>query len=450
MSLASDTTWLRGVLTPGMRDVIYPNGMVATPFLVNAAEYARLGHDVVALRQLLEDRLVAETGGCFETLAASLGCPPRAARLLAGFRETAAGLPASPARADIFLTVAGPRLLEVNITSALGGLEIGAWNEAWMRDHGLSTGGQAVAYDEPFAYVVAALRTWMGTLSSRAAGGVVALVVGRTAGPRERAILQCMSDQFGRHGLETIVCQLSDVRATDTGVTVAGQPVSGLYRMWLLETILDSPASLDLLGDLLRLQRAGLTFVYASPDVDIAASKGALALLWDLHDAGRLDEPAARILTGLVPHTFAVPGRDSGRTLPRSLPAEWILKPSFGYGSRGVHGNWGATSGLVLSDVVASLTAPYVAQERVVPAMYGPVPLLRGDEAVDFRWGVCNAGLFLNATAPLGLMMRFGGTPDQVSINTSHGSALGCVFGGSARTSANTMTWVRLAKGEAC
>lgn len=316
-------------------------------------------------------------------------------------------------RPDLVLTAAGPRLVEVNVSTPIGGMST-------------VDPYAAAAHDSAFAAFLAdrglrldpshAESAWLTTFAE---------LVDR---PREErphvfeAVADPASADSGRRffvdmvrsGGYDISCGLvTDLDVRADGVFFGGRRVSVVVTLYTwYETKRFVPAELTMA--LMELDTAGEVAFVGSPATALFDHKANLELLTTHRD---LLDPEERTLASThVPETFRLTPATIGRAVAER--EDLVCKPSSAYGGKGLlfgaatdHREWAA----LLRD---RITHPegYVCQRQVRPAVIDlPGAEPSGQEIVvgPLIFGGASAGLYFRQSAPR----------DNTAINVTEGAS---------------------------
>ncbi|MEV5595346.1 hypothetical protein [Streptomyces sp. NPDC052496] len=391
-------------------------------------------HTVHALLRSLPDRVF---GGSVSALAAAVGMDPLQSALITRSARTGSLLPLG--RADLYHDGTGFRLLEFNITSALGGFENADINRAmlaypplaeFVRRHGLR-------YQDTLGCMVRSMYAECAANLPTDRAPVVAVVDTvenfTVVGPRLRVFAAKLAD----HGVEGIACDLGELTYPGGRPTVAGRAVDVVFRYFLAEDLTD-PAPAAQLEPLLSVVEQGRVGLFSRLDAELYGNKGTLAMLSDEQHRDLFDAAELACVDRLLPWTRYVrprttdPGGTRIDTLPYALAHqhELILKPTLLHGGNGITAGWEAEPAQWEHKVTSAMHGPFVLQHRVRP-MAEPFP----DGAGGLQELFLNWGLYLSARSAeddgyAGGFVRGSTDPGVGVVSVGSGAAVGCVFHG--------------------
>ena len=416
------------LLAVGYRDRFLP-----TPVFLTAAERTQLARDLLCVHELLvslPDRLFE---GSRIRLARAVGMTEAQARLVdSAPRDRLAPL----ARADLYRTHDGFKLLELNITSALGGFENAVINRTMLAHPALKdfVTSERLAYADTFAAITAMVRS---ECSEHLDGErpVIALVDWpesfRTYEPR----LRIWAHMFAAHGFEALPCHVGQLSRHDGHLWLGERPVQVVLRFFLAEEVVsdDDFALVEPLIESIEAREVGLV---SRLDTELYGNKGALALLSDdrHRDLFTADEQAC--IDRILPWTRSVSKRSSG---PHHEPIdlvqyaldnqhELILKPTLLHGGSGIIAGWTVGKAEWSEAVIGALDGPYVLQERV-RALAEAMPSRDGREHVFANWGVFIADpAVIGGDGYAGCIVRGAPDPEVGVVSMGSGARVGCCF----------------------
>ncbi|MEV8100327.1 hypothetical protein [Kitasatospora sp. NPDC085879] len=404
---------------------------LSRPVFLDADRRARLHRDLTALHDLLMVMPERVTDGDLTRYGALLGLT--GPQIEAARRTARAGTPRL-ARPDVYQTEDGFRVLELNATSALGGLGI-SWQarlhlaDPVVREFVESRGLRCLDTMSMIADEVRACCERRGYDGQQPVIAVVDSPAGLRADPSSSEFVAMM---FAERGFTARAADVGALRRRDGGLWLDGLRVDVVHRMFLLEELV-SPADAQVFDELFRALEADEAMMMLPLDVEALGGKSALAVLSDRRHRAALSADERALVDRVLPWTAAL---DGGKLLvdeDEVDPLEYclahrhdlVLKPSWLHGGAGVLPGWTATEQEWREGVTAAVGGPYVVQRRVVP------------ESEDFRdaetgglepW-VLNWGVFLVGDAFGGVQVR--GLPASAPgavVSQGDGASLSCCF----------------------
>ncbi len=405
----------------------YRGRYLARPAFLAHPEWLRLSTDLVNLRTALTslpDRLFDGDRAAF---ARAVGMTP--AQVTAVVRGTA-GPPTRLARADLYRDHTGFRLLEINVTSALGGLDSSELSRALLHHPVLAefVAEHRLTYLDVVEGLVDTLRSECAIPAGMRP--LVALADWPTSFVDLEPQLRYGAALLNAFNLEAVPCHVGQLSAHDGRLWLAGRPVDVVYRLFMIEDLLDEDGP-DLLEPILAAAERGEVALFTAMDAELYGSKGALALLSDeahrhVYDPAEL-ESLDRILpwTRMVRRGAVTVDGVQVELLEYALAhrEELIFKPTLLHGGIGILPGWLIGPDEWSTRLTSALDGPYLLQRRVRPAAE-PFP---GPDGQPAHWYL-NWGIFLTANGYGGGQIK--GLPDAdagvVSIGT--GAAFTTVF----------------------
>jgi hypothetical protein len=391
--------------------------LLLRPMFLSAAEREQLEGDLGALQQLLLSLPERLYDGDVAQMCADLGFSPvQTMAIEETWRDTDVLL----ARADLIRGADGFRVIEYNLHSSLGGIDSGPWHQQFRELDSFASFAteHELTFVDPMDGVAGMLRS---AARDRGLGGFpsLAIVDWPTSYAQLVPRLDRLARLFARRGFDAFHCHAGELQLRGERLFAHGRPVDVLYRVFLVEDVVQDPA---LLMPVLAAHDAGSVVLAMSFVAELAGNKGCLALLADPRHAAAFTDTERDLVRRLVPPTRWV--RDTLRADLIARRGRLVLKPAGGYSAHGV--TVGASAEppdwiRAVDDAVAA--GGYVVQDRVdaVPEL---VPTAEGEQAaMDTNWGVFLAGNRYN-----GAMIRAVPASDHQVITTSTGAAIGACF----------------------
>lgn len=278
------------------------------------------------------------------------------------------------ARPDFLLTDDGPRLVEINVSPPLGGLNthdpyVRQFRRSGYHDHLVRSGFPVSAPDMTSVWgaalrQIARVRPETGRpLLYEAIANPKDINSGRTA--FERLV--------GENGYDYANGLVQDLEVTDAGVFLAGRRIHAVFAMYTWQEVREfvPPTLTRALAD---ADAAGLVDFLAPPTYALFDHKSNLELLSSPEFAGFFSEPERRLIRRYVPETFRLTAANTDRVLGDK--DRLVLKPASEYGGRGIlfgdqmtPGEW---SGAVHAAIASG--AGYVCQRRLARLWRYPGP----------------------------------------------------------------------------
>ncbi|HEY6275259.1 MAG TPA: hypothetical protein VIX86_02905 [Streptosporangiaceae bacterium] len=405
----------------------YDGICLTRPVFLEHAEFAVLRDDLLALHAALASlpgRLFGGDVTAFARAAGMTGPQLTAIQMAGGQPPTRLG------RADLFRDSTAFRVMELNLGSALGGLDNALLNRAFLTEPAIAefVAAHGLSYTDTMGVLAATLRAECGI------GDGDQPLIAVTDWPDSFGILhrqlRAGAGQMARYGMTAVACHLGELSYADRRVWLDGRPVGVVYRVFLIKDLL-RPEADDLAGPLLRAAGRGEVKLFAPIDAELYGSKGALALLSD--EANRHLFTAAELvrLDRLLPWTRMVrPGPvtiDGGGEADMADYAlaereHLVLKPTALHSGAGVIQGWLTGEDEWRDWLAAAMNGPFVLQRRIRPVAE-LFPAADGPEPWVLWWGA-----FLGAPGYGGAIVRGSTDPDAGIKSMPHGSTGTCCF----------------------
>ncbi|MEU9802130.1 hypothetical protein [Streptomyces sp. NPDC051000] len=376
-----------------------PNGMgqwLSRPLFLGRDEHTRLAGDLDNLLNALSslpDRLF---GGDFAAFASAGGL--NEVQVAAVMRNRGARM-TRQTRADLICDEAGFKLLELNIGSAVGGMDnVDVCRELlahpvlaeFAERHGLT--------------FMDSLREQVNNIlveSGFAPGDrpVVALTEWPSVFEDEIPYMTQLCERWGELGLDASPCHLGQLEVRDGRVWLGEKPVDIIVRTFLIRDLL-TPGAEELTAPVFDAANRGEVRIFTPLDTTAYASKGALAMLSDENNRGLFSAEELASLDRILPWTRMVrPGlvtlEDGERVdlvaYAVEHQADLVLKPTSLSGGKGVVLGWSddLTPAQWREQIDLALESPYVIQRRIRSVLES-VPVDEDGTLGRFRpvWGV--------------------------------------------------------------
>ncbi len=405
---------------------MYQDGCLSRPVLLTAGEHAELTDDLVNLHAALTtlpDRLFGGDLAAFATAVGMTGTQ------VTGILRGRGDAPTRLGRADLYHDGSSFRLLELNMGSTVGGLDNAVLNQAVTTHPFIAdfVARHRLTYPDTMAELAHTLLS-----ECKVSSGERPLVAAAdwpdsfvTLEPR----LRHSAAQLAPLGVDIVPCHLGQLSIKDDLVWLDGRKVDLLYRIFMVEDLLD-PRAPELIDPVLRAADRGAVRIFTPMDSELYGSKGALAMLSDEENRGLFSAAELASLDRLLPWTRMVRAGDVTvhgervdlREYALARREELILKPTLLHGGSGVLPGWLTEPAEWASRVDAAMGRPFVLQERIRPE---PELFLTEDGP---RPHVLNWGVFLCTRGYGGAIAR--GTTDLAGglVNVASGATATCCF----------------------
>lgn len=408
----------------------YGDLYMTRPAFLEADRVRGLESDLARLFALLTSLPHRLFGGNLRAAGRAAGMTPYQ---IDAVERTAEDHPLSLGRADLYAEADGFRLLEYNIVSAVGGLEVAELNRALLRHPALAefVAESGLDYVDTMARIAEVIKA---ECEQRGAGTTPVVVITDT--PENFAPFEMrfkfMAKIWSGMGLDGIACPLDRFEERAGGLFVEGRRVDVVYRYFLIEDLL-LPDSQLLIEPVLRAAEKGNVSLISRLDAELYGSKAMLALASD--DAGRpaLTADEAELIDRLLPWTRMLregPSTADGAEVDlmdyaQARQTNLVLKPTLMHGGIGVVPGWTVNQQRWQECLRTCSAGPYVLQQRVRPVTESfPVAGKPGVvEPLALNWGV-----FLVGGTYAGTLVRGTADPDVGVLSRATGARFGCCF----------------------
>ncbi|MFJ6795415.1 hypothetical protein [Streptomyces sp. NPDC091268] len=413
-------------------ETFYAGKYLSRPLFLGRAEQVRLHADLENLRTALASLPDKLFGGDFAAFARAVGLSE--VQVSAVMRGRGPSV-SRQTRADLYLDETGFKLLELNIGSAVGGMD-----NADMCRELLAHPLLADFAESRGLGFVDSMREQVNNVIVE--GGfrpgdrpVVALTDSPDGWAKMLPYMEALCARWRELGLDAHPCHLGQLEARDGRVWLGERPVDVVFRVFLIGDLLKSPEVPALMDPVLDAAERGEVKIFTPLDSAAYASKGALAILSDERNRGLFDAGQLASLDRILPWTRRVrpgpvtlEGGERVDLLEYALAhrLELALKPTSLAGGDGVLPGWadGTTPGLWREQVLAALDGPYVLQRRI-----RPLTELYPDEHGELRPWIPLWGVFTGADGYGGAYIR--ATPadsGEAVVNVATGAYAGAVL----------------------
>jgi hypothetical protein len=412
-------------------NLFYP-GMqyLSRPVFIGAAERDRLYADVETVRRLLVSLPERLYGGDYKAFARDAGATDYQIAALSASRSD----PVSPqARADLYEDTTGFKLMEFNMGSALGGMEIPDVCRGMLR-HPLLAG---FAAEHGLGYVDTQREQVANMLAGAGFAAGSSPVVAVADWPssyhsRLGPYMHKLALRWREFGLDAHACHMGELEVRGGRVWLHGRAIDIVARMFLLEYLLE-PGAPELMDPVLGAAGRGEVAMFAPLDTELYGSKAAVAMLSDEHNRHLFSPDELACIDRILPWTAMVrPGPvtlEDGRTVDMLEYAldqqdDLVLKPTLRFGGQEVLPGWHRDTSPALwrAELAAAAGGPYVLQRRIrpVPELFpGPG---REPEGWIVAWGVYTVDSGFG-----GIITRAGTVESGLAVlNVGAGARVGC------------------------
>jgi hypothetical protein len=412
-------------------NVYYHGRYLSRPLFLGREECDQLYADLANLRAALISLPGRLYGGDLAAFARAVGASEVQVSAVLRSRGSSTDV-TRQTRADLYADQGGFRLLELNMGSALGGMDNADTCRALLEHPVLADFSRQhdLGYVDTMAAQISNIYTDTGF--SRQSRPMLALTDWPSSYKTLEPYMRHYAARVQQLGLDENPCHIGELACRDGRVWLGDRPVDIIDRLFMLEDLHESPQAPALMDPVLSAAARDEVKIYTPLDSAIFASKGALAMLSDEENRSLFEPEELRSLDRILPWTRMVrPGPvtlEDGRRvdlLDYALRSrhDLALKPTLMHGGGGVLLGWHAdtTPQAWEEHVRAALDGPYVLQRRI-----RPVPeLFPGERGELVPWIVC-WGAFTTAEGYSGIFARATSVESNVEvINLDTGAYVG-------------------------
>jgi hypothetical protein len=390
-------------------NVFYAGRYLSRPLFLGAEEQAQLHRDLENLRSALisiPDRLF---GGDLAAFAHSVGMTD--VQVSAILRSRGAAV-TRLTRADLYHDQTGFQMMEFNMGGAIGGIDNADMARSLLEHPVLAEFAETHRLD-----YVDSMMEQVNTIKSESgfppdSRPTMIMTDWPSSYKTLEPYMRVYTGRLSERGLDAHPAHIGQLEVRDGGVWLGDKHVDIIYRMWLIEDLLENPEAPGLLDPILDAVARGEVKLFTAMDDDLFASKGALAMLSDEKNRPLFTPGELASLDRILPWTRMLrPGPvtlEDGRQVDLLDYAlthrhDLALKPTALHGGLGVLLGWrDDTSPQMWEEQVrAALDGPFVIQRRIRPAP----ELFPADDGDPTPWIVC-WGAFLMASGYGGVFAR--------------------------------------------
>ena len=405
----------------------YDGDCLTRPVFLEHADFSVLRDDLLALHAALASLPVRLFGGDVAAFARAVGM---AGAQVMAIERAGGRAPTMLGRADLFRDETAFRVMELNLGSALGGLDNALLNRAFLTDPVVAdfVASNRLSYVDTMDVLVATLRSESGIPDG--ARPLIAVADWPDSFAVLERQLRHSAAQLAGYGLEAEPCHLGQLRVGDGHVWLDGRPVDVIYRVFLIKDLL-RPEAGELADPVLRAAERGEVKLFAPMDAELYGSKGALALLSDEANRHLFGDAELASLDRVLPWTRMVRpgpvtvggGQQADMTEYAIAEREHlVLKPTALHSGAGVIQGWLTGADEWRRRLAAAMDGPFVLQRRIRP-LAEPFPAESGPQPWVLWWGA-----FLGASGYGGAIVRGSTDPDAGIKSMPHGATGTCCF----------------------
>lgn len=429
---------IRHVVADELVAVAYRGRYLSSPVFISAEERRNLAADLGMVHTLLTQLPKRLFGGDTGALARGVGMTETQASVVE--RATKAGQPLLPlARSDLYRGADGFKLLELNITSALGGFENAGINRAMLMHPALSefVAEHRLGYVDTLRGIVKTLFAECAAHMGDGRRPVVALADWPESFKTYEPRLKVMAALFDGLGIDALPCHVGQISERGGRLEVDGRAIDVVYRFFLVEEIA-TPADAELVEPILRAFDEGRVGLFSRLDAELYGNKGALAMLSDDDNRHAFSEQERACIDRFLPWTRHV--RRTATDLDGqeielvghavAQQHELILKPTLLHGGSGIVPGWTVTAEEWKARLAEAMDGPYVVQQRIrpMPELF-PTSEGSGSQELFLNWGVFLTDPTVTGEDGYnGCLVRGSTNPEVGVVSMNGGARVACAF----------------------
>lgn len=313
----------------------YENPLLTRPVYLDARAVADLSSDIAVVADVLlslPDRLA---DGDETQFARQMGVTEDRMELASiGATRSSRHI----GRADVLRTEHGFRMVELNLSSALGGFETGALNQAFLAENDVShyVADGNLGYVDPVQHLVAYLKE-----ATYGVPGTVGLVDTPTGFSKSGPHLELLAEALAQYGVEAVPTHLGELEV-GSAVTVRGRRIHTVHRFFTLSELVVDVSTVRWAGEVLRRLENTAVPIISPLSSSIFGNKRSLAALWEPATRSVLSLAEKMAIEQLVPWSASITSgsetvAERAAFIERCVEerTRLVLKPAFGASGRG-------------------------------------------------------------------------------------------------------------------
>jgi hypothetical protein len=364
---------------------------LSRPLFLGHAESTQLNADLQHLRTALVSLPARMYGGDLAAFGQAMGLTDDQVSTV---RRGQSGSTTQLARADMYPTAAGLRLMEFNMGSGVSGAENSEFCRAMLRHPVL----REFARQHRLHYVDTTVEEigliFDETGFKRGSYPMVAVVDWPGHYVKVDTFLHRITQRWRSLGLDAHACHLGQLKVSNGRVRLRGRPVDIIFRIFLAEHLL-TPEGHALMDPVLDAVARDEVILFTPLDSEMFGSKAPLAMLSDQANRHLFSPAELAAIDRVLPWTRMVrPGPvtlEDGHTVDLYDYAvghadDLVLKPTLLHAGKGVVPGWPTETTEVIwrDQLTKAMGGPYVLQRRIRPEP----ELCPGDDGEAVPWVV--------------------------------------------------------------
>ena len=348
--------------------------LASRPLFSSGERTRQAADDLAGLFRLmasLPDRLF---DGDRRRFCAAIGADARRTDLMTRFD----GEPVMYGRADLYDDGSQFRLLEFNIGSELGGVDMSELNRGLLTDeefagfaaeHGLSTVDTPAAIARQFVRATGKEAPVVATLE--AIGGMAAY----------ESLHRSFQETMKRYGIELLLGELGQVETRNGRLYLQGREIDLVLRYFSAHQIARDPRNNEGAETVMRAYADGHVVLWTPLTASMFSYKSCLPLVSDPAARAEFSADENALIDRILPWTRTLVPELADQV--RAEREHLILKPFAGLSGSGIRVGWDQTDREWAETVADCLKQDYIVQRRVVPATE---PMLNAETGAVEDW----------------------------------------------------------------
>ncbi|MFR9770765.1 hypothetical protein [Nocardia sp. SC052] len=295
---------------------------------------------------------------------------------LAMIEKFSSGPPLLFGRADLYNDETGFKILEFNLSSKLGGMDMCEFQSSLLRNPDFAT--FASRYELRYTHTGERIAHALRVASASITDGRTPRV-GVVCAPGEMAVHERMVASFAgtmrRVGVEITIGELGRLSSSHGTLRLNDAPIDVAFRFFSMGDVLMHPEAMKQAELLFRAHHDGVAVLWTPMNYALVSNKGTLALVSAAADSALLSTDERAVIDRLVPWTRILD--DDLIDYCRRHREELVLKPLHGAAGVGVTAGWACDERrwtAALRDASAAsvpneldVADRWVVQRRIVP-----------------------------------------------------------------------------------
>ena len=348
--------------------------LASRPLFSSAERTRRAADDLAGLFRLMAALPERLFDGDRRRFCAAIGADARRTDLMTRLE----GEPVLYGRADLYDDGSQFRLLEFNIGSELGGVDMSELNRALLADdefaafaaaQGLSTVDTPAAIARQFVQATGKKAPVVATLE--AIGGMGAY----------NSLHRSFQETMKRYGVDLLLGELDQVELRDGGLHLHGRRIDLVLRYFSAHQIARDPRNDEPAETVMRAHADGHVVLWTPLTASMFSYKSCLALVSDPEMRAGLSADDNALIDRILPWTRTLTPELADQV--RAEREDLILKPFAGLSGQGIRAGWDETDREWAETVANCLKEDYIVQRRVVPATE---PMLNAETGAVEDW----------------------------------------------------------------